>query len=115
MLADNDAVAFELIKTVKERSSTAPAAWSATLSEILTERSRELAFEGKRWFDLLRYARRSVEGQNAIMEILLSMVPASDRPFFEIKFKDINSYYLPIHNDELKENENLEQNPFYKF
>lgn len=115
LLADNDPIAYDLIKTVKERSSTSPAPWSATLSEVLMERSRELAFEGKRWFDLLRYARRSVEGQNAIMEILLAMVPASDRPFFEIKFKDINSYYFPIHNDELKENENLEQNPFYKF
>lgn len=115
LLDSNDPEATNILKQIKERSSIAPAEWSASLSEILAERSRELAFEGKRWFDLLRFARRGEEGKRMIMDILLASVSASDRPFFEIKFKDINSYYYPIHIDEMKENQKLEQNPFYKY
>lgn len=114
LLNPADAEAKQLIQTVKDRASTTPAQWNLDLSELLIERSRELAFEGKRWFDLLRYARRSDEGKQMVIDILLSSVSASDRPFFESKYKDINSYYLPIHIDELTLNPNLIQNPFYQ-
>jgi starch-binding outer membrane protein, SusD/RagB family len=110
-----DEEARQLIQTVKNRASTTPAQWNLDLSELLVERSRELAYEGKRWFDLLRYARRSEDGKQMVIDILLSSVSASDRPFFESKYKDINSYYLPIHVDELNLNPNLIQNPFYQF
>jgi hypothetical protein len=110
-----DDVARQLIQSVKNRASVTVAEWNLDLNEILTERSRELAFEGKRWFDLLRYARRSAEGKQMVIDILLASVGASERPFFESKYKDINSYYFPIHIDELNLNPNLVQNPFYSF
>jgi starch-binding outer membrane protein, SusD/RagB family len=111
----SDEVARQLIQEVKSRASVTVAAWNMDLNEILMERSRELAFEGKRWFDLLRYARRSADGKQMVIDILLASVSASDRPFFESKYKDINSYYFPIHIDELNLNPNLVQNPFYSF
>ncbi|MCU0462216.1 MAG: RagB/SusD family nutrient uptake outer membrane protein [Bacteroidales bacterium] len=115
LINPTDTEAQLLIQSIKERASTTPASWNLDLSELLTERSRELAFEGKRWFDLLRYARRSEEGKQMVLEILLSSVSASDRPFFESKYQDINCYYLPIHIDELNRNPNLVQNPFYAY
>jgi hypothetical protein len=109
-----DTEAQQLIQTIKNRASTAPALWNLDLSELLIERSRELAFEGKRWFDLLRYARRSAEGKQMVIDILLSSVSASDRPFFESKYKDVNCFYFPIHINEMNLNPNLIQNPFYQ-
>lgn len=108
-----DPVAENLIRTVKERASIQPNEWVANLYEVLNERQMELAYEGKRWFDLLRFARRSEEGKEAIKNILLTSVSATDRPFFEAKYNDINSFYFPIHINELRENKNLKQNPFY--
>jgi hypothetical protein len=110
-----DTEAQQLIQSVKDRASTTPAAWNLDLSEVLLERQRELAFEGKRWFDLLRFARRSEVGKQMVVDILLASVSASDRPFFESKYRDINCYYLPIHIDELNRNPKLTQNPFYQF
>jgi hypothetical protein len=115
LINSTDDEAKQLIQAVKNRASVKPADWSSDLTEVLTERSRELAFEGKRWFDLLRYARRSEEGKQMVINILLSSVSAADRPYFESKYKDINSYYFPIHIDELNLNPNLVQNPFYTF
>lgn len=115
LINPNDVEVNQLLKIVKERASVLPAEWEANLYEVLNERQREFAYEGKRWFDLLRYAKRSEEGKQMILNILLASVSATDRPFFEAKYSDLNSYYFPIHIDELKENQNLEQNPFYKY
>ena len=64
--------AFNLVLAVNSRSNAdsetnpiKPATYStpALMEElILAERLRELAFEGKRWYDLLRYNYRHVEG-----------------------------------------------------
>jgi len=66
--------AFNLVLAVNSRSKNVETAndsihWVAfnggisTMEElVLNERLRELAFEGKRWYDLLRYNYRHVEG-----------------------------------------------------
>lgn len=66
--------AFNLVQTVNSRSKTIDTStdsihWVAfsgginTMEElVLNERLRELAFEGKRWYDLLRYNYRHVDG-----------------------------------------------------
>ncbi|MFR9519464.1 MAG: RagB/SusD family nutrient uptake outer membrane protein [Rikenellaceae bacterium] len=73
-----DSTAEELIRSIKERASIAPGEWLPDVYEVLNERQRELAFEGKRWFDLLRYARRSEEGRQIIINLLLASVSATE-------------------------------------
>ena len=79
-------------------------------SFVLLERQRELMFEGKRWFDLVRKARR--DGDNS------SMLDLATRKYTSpgtVKSKWIkpDMLYLPIHEDELKVNLLLQQNPEY--
>jgi hypothetical protein len=64
--------AFDLVKAVNLRSKVAESdslSWDgynsgiAAVEElVLRERLRELCFEGKRWYDLMRYNYRHVEG-----------------------------------------------------
>jgi len=79
-------------------------------------RSAELrAFEGKRWFDLLRFAKRN---NYARLDILLDLVTRSvqsDRQQSAIaKYKDFNSHYFPINASEIANDPRLIQNSFYK-
>ena len=85
---------------------------------ILSERAREFAFEGKRWYDVLRYAKRgNYEGTN--IQYLLNMAINSASPQKQqsliAKYKDPkhNSHYWPIYSSELEANKNLKQNEFY--
>ncbi|MEL0456499.1 RagB/SusD family nutrient uptake outer membrane protein [Flavobacteriaceae bacterium SZ-1-7] len=82
---------------------------------ILAERSREFAFEGKRWFDILRNARKE---SYAYIDILLAVglrsAPANQQQSILAKLRDSNSHYLPINENELFTNKQLVQNPFYK-
>jgi len=82
---------------------------------ILAERAREFAFEGKRWFDVLRNAKRN---NYARIDILINTIAKSVPPDMQQsainKFMDHNSHYLPIYQYELTTDPNLVQNPFYK-
>jgi starch-binding outer membrane protein, SusD/RagB family len=82
---------------------------------ILAERQREFAYEGKRWYDLLRNARR---GNYRRLDLLLQMVsntvPPDRQQSAIAKFRDINSHYFPIYFYELQTDRLLVQNPFYQ-
>ncbi len=71
--------------------------------------------EGKRWFDLLRNAKRN---NYARLDILIDAAIANALPEQQqsviAKLKDPNSHYLPINTFELFTNKALVQNPFYK-
>lgn len=77
---------------------------------ILRERQRELLFEGKRWFDLVRLARRegSVGKLNSYVTVKMQN---STAPLGAVT---MDAMYMPIAERELEANRNLEQNPFYK-
>ncbi len=94
---------------------------------VMEERLRELCFEGKRWYDLLRYNYRHTEGvnYNAILADQGSY-PVNYRPMISLaarKSSDLSALYskmpsepylyLPIKEDELKVNPSLKQNPVY--
>ncbi|GAA4307030.1 RagB/SusD family nutrient uptake outer membrane protein [Aestuariibaculum suncheonense] len=82
---------------------------------ILAERARELAFEGKRWFDVLRNARKdNYANIDIILGIAVKTAPANQQQSIVAKLKDPNSHYLPIYQYELYTNKALVQNPFYK-
>lgn len=94
---------------------------------VMEERLRELCFEGKRWYDLLRYNYRHTEGvnYNAILADQANF-PANYRPMITLaarKSSDLSALYskmptepylyMPIREGELKVNPALKQNPVY--
>lgn len=85
---------------------------------ILDERAREFSYEGKRWFDVLRYAKRNnYEGTNIQYLINLAINSASPEKQQSLiaKYRDPfhNSHYWPIYIREIETNPNLKQNEFY--
>lgn len=94
---------------------------------VLEERLRELCFEGKRWYDLLRYNYRHVDGvkYDAILadqteyvanfnNMLALMARKSSTPQGLITKMPTEPYlYMPIRHNELTVNPKLRQNPVY--
>lgn len=103
---------------------------------VLQERLRELCFEGKRWFDLLRYNYRHVEGiqpnltmaeisqggkgTNAFVTNYDGMMTLMERKYVSggaqigSKMSTEAHLYFPIAESELIVNSLLKQNPAYE-
>lgn len=112
------AKAYQLTNDVYMRATStaldASETQSSLLTAILLERQREFAFEGKRWYDLLRFARRdNFADQQLILSAAESTTTASNYEAVMSFYADTASYFLPIYQNELDLNYNLEQNPYY--
>jgi len=94
---------------------------------VLAERARELCFEGKRWFDLMRYNYRHTETKADLTKKLTQSYVTNSDVFFELalrkyavptamraKMRDERYLYMPINQDEVEINTSLVQNPVYK-
>lgn len=81
---------------------------------VFDERQREFLFEGKRYFDLLRRARREGTTQNIVQTYLMRKYSTLDQTTVTTRLSSIDALYMPINKDELKLNSLLKQNPFYK-
>ncbi|TKB96252.1 RagB/SusD family nutrient uptake outer membrane protein [Pedobacter cryophilus] len=82
---------------------------------VFNERSREFAFEGKRWYDILRNAKRNnYQDEKILLDIVSAKALPSKQQTVINKFKDRRSHYLPIYFTELQTNKALVQNPFYQ-
>lgn len=111
--------AFDLASSVYRRSNmkgevltySQYSTQNALREFVLAERQRELLFEGKRWFDLVRKARR--EGNNGAM-LDLATRKYTNPGAVKSKWIKPDMLYLPIHEDELKVNTALVQNPEYE-
>ena len=116
--------AFNLIKAVYMRSN--PSAQNATgaapsrdsyvtydqfITLLENERHRELIFEGKRYFDLVRRSRR--EGNTSHFAEAVSSKFGNASNAVKIKMSMMEFMYLPYSKSQLKINSNLHQNPAY--
>ncbi|MFW5877471.1 MAG: RagB/SusD family nutrient uptake outer membrane protein [bacterium] len=82
---------------------------------ILEERAKELAFEGKRWFDLMRMGRRNdYARKNELIQILIRNANAAQKRILATKLNNPLGWYMPIYEDELERNNNLVQNEYYE-
>lgn len=79
---------------------------------VLEERQRELMFEGKRWFDLVRYSRRDGDNNRLINKVLPKFQENASAIRIKLSSQDI--LYWPYNREELKQNPNLKQNPAYE-
>ncbi|GAO30832.1 RagB/SusD family nutrient uptake outer membrane protein [Geofilum rubicundum] len=77
---------------------------------VLRERQRELMFEGKRWFDLMRLARREDSPVSLVGYVVKKYAGGSNN----LKLSVMDALYMPIHIDEFNSNSALEQNPYYE-
>jgi hypothetical protein len=116
----NYAAAYEILMDIRDRAGVGglSIANSAVAYEdaILNERALELAYEGKRWFDLLRMGRRNnYARKDKLIEIIVSNVPSTQKRILATKLTNPNGWYLPIYEDEIERNKNLVQNPYYDF
>jgi len=114
--------AFSLINAVNKRSVC-----ETTLSDTLVrgdyqtknlmttlvyqERQRELMFEGKRWFDLVRISRREGSTQTLAAAALRKVTTGST--LIANKLVKMDAIYWPYNYEELKVNLNLVQNPAF--
>lgn len=126
--------AYKFVKEVRDRANATDATsyeeiygeelTAVSMEEfILKERARELAFEGKRWFDILRYVERD---NYRNLEYLINTAvrcTAADRVSIlqNIWRNGKGSHYMPIYYTEVGGdegssgvNKNLYQNEFYK-
>lgn len=78
---------------------------------VLRERQRELLFEGKRWFDLVRMARREESTTNLNTYVDRKSQSATAATLGALV---MDAMYMPISRWEIEANPNLKQNPFYE-
>ena len=131
--------AFDLVKAVNDRSLSKNAKDKLSFTNysnmasmeqlVLDERERELCFEGKRWFDLLRYSYRHMTGVNinqrladtdtwpaiysAMPKLIARKYTSGGGDAVIYKMKSEPYLYWPIREGELKVNSLLKQNPVY--
>jgi hypothetical protein len=115
--------ALDLIYTIRERGNAMqgndlnPGAddQQGITTFIVEERAREFAYEGKRWFDVLRNARRNnYQRIDLITSMIVNYAPADRQQAMLGKYRDVDSHYLPIYFIEIQRSGGvLQQNPFY--
>jgi starch-binding outer membrane protein, SusD/RagB family len=105
--------AISRINSVRGASGTAmPNATVTTSSSteqiedyILRERGLELGFEGDRWYDLMRIARR--RGPQYLIDRVKARIPVSEHARIQTLLSDPKNWYLPYNAEEKRLNPNL--------
>ena len=78
---------------------------------VYEERHRELMFEGKRYYDLVRRSQR--DGNTEYLASKCSNKDINLQSIIQSKMKNMDAIYWPYNLDEMKVNPNLHQNPAF--
>lgn len=88
---------------------------------ILDEEGREMMFEGRRWFDVLRHAARNNYGAgnctggnlNYLLSIVINSTTIDKVTYLRNAYQNYESHYLPYPKQDVSLNNLLTQKPFY--
>lgn len=117
--------AFNLVKEIYDRSNPLANSTEQLNAEnyktqdaleelILRERRREFFGEGKRWFDVVRYALRRENSSEVAFELIQSTYSGANLNLVRNRYKQgVQVLYAPIYENEIKANPNLNQNPIW--
>ncbi len=84
------------------------------LKLVLNERDIELAAEGKRWYDLLRFAKaNNYKYKDEFIQIMLDNNQTANKTWLRSVLKNTDAWFLPVLQSELESNPLLVQNPYY--
>ncbi len=118
---DRKQEAIDLVNQLRARVGlpATPVSAASTTEDIedaiLKERALELAYEGKRWFDLVRVGKRR---KNVLVSNVAAVVDGTSSAFRKDQItgvlNDPRSWVLPINRNELLSNTQLEQNEYYR-
>ena len=118
--------AFELVDAVNRRARNITTSgdgeplklkdYNSSMSKmmeklILEERKRDLMFEGKRWYDLVRYSIRV--GNNNFLSTQVTTKYKTNADAIRIRLTNPYALFWPLNKNELKLNRYLKQNPAY--
>lgn len=78
---------------------------------VYRERQRELMYEGKRWYDLVRISRRT--GNTSDLSRAALRKAQTSASLIENKLSKMDAIYWPYNYEEVKVNKNLVQNPAF--
>ena len=126
-----EAETSDFVKAVASYASSLDKTCEDLELEVMNERARELCFEGKRWYDMLRYNYRHMSGVNytTLMADLGDNQAKNYDSFLTLmarKYTNRNGsalvaniktepyLYLPVLKSEVEVNTLLRQNPAYK-
>ena len=101
------------IKTTADSISYTNGSAQSLQELILEERQRELAFEGKRWFDLVRKALRDGD-TGPMLDILINNKYKTNQKAIRTKMTAMDCLFFPILEREINTNPLLKQNPAYE-
>jgi len=72
---------------------------------ILRERGLELGFEGRRWYDIMRIARR--RGAQYLIDRVKKRAPVDQHAYLQATLSNMKNWYLPYNAEEKRLNPNL--------
>ena len=113
--------AYDIVSVINKRSNCATTYMPITYANyntksqmenlVFEERARELMFEGKRWYDLVRRSLR--DGNTSYLVQQVTRKGSDNASVVQAKLAKMDAIFWPYNLDELKVNPYLVQNPAF--